>query len=110
MSDDELPALDHGQDGDELLQDIADYYADVGPLPAREHNYPRVVDEGGGVWRVRLDGGLRVDTFHGLARAVAKIPFAVRREGGSYRLLGTTIERDGFGWARIRIEEPTPDV
>lgn len=24
----ELPALDHGQDSDELLQDIADYYAD----------------------------------------------------------------------------------
>jgi hypothetical protein len=24
-----LPALDHGQDGDELLQDIANYYADV---------------------------------------------------------------------------------
>lgn len=23
----ELPALDHGQDSDELLQDIADYYA-----------------------------------------------------------------------------------
>lgn len=27
----ELPALDHGQDGDELLQDIADYYAESQP-------------------------------------------------------------------------------
>ena len=29
----ELPALDYGQDGDELLQDVADYYADSRACP-----------------------------------------------------------------------------
>lgn len=65
----------------------------------------RVVDEGGGVWRVRLDGGLRVDTFHGLARAANKIPPDVRRGGGKAYKLIEELTRDGHRWARIRVED-----
>lgn len=64
---------------------------------------PRVVDEGDGVWRVRLDGGLRVDTWAGLARAVNKIPFSVRRGGASCRLVAEFAE-SGHRWARIKVE------
>lgn len=67
---------------------------------------PHVIREDSNVWRVRLDGGLRVDTHHGLARAVSKIPFAERRRGGSYRLEGT-FSQNGQRWARIRREDTT---
>lgn len=68
---------------------------------------PRVIREDGRVWRVRLDGGLRVDTHFGLLRAVGKIPFEERRTGGSYRLV-TEFTEGGHRWARIRQEEPAP--
>ena len=44
-ADGELPALDHGQDGDELLADIAEYYQEQAtPAPAGVELVTREVD------------------------------------------------------------------
>lgn len=62
---------------------------------------PRVIEESSGTWLVRLDGGLRVDTHFGLARAVSKIPFEQRKQGGGYRLIDEFTARS-HRWARIK--------
>lgn len=62
---------------------------------------PTVVQESEDIWAVRLDGGLRVDTYFGFGRAVQKIPFDARRVGGSYGVIGT-FTAGGHRWARIR--------
>lgn len=68
--------------------------------PASEDG-PRVIEEPSGTWLVRLDGGLRVDTHFGLARAISKIPFEQRKQGGEYRLIDE-FTAGPHRWARIK--------
>jgi hypothetical protein len=53
-------------------------------------------------WLVPVPQTLRLDTFHGFARAVGKIPFSARRGGGARYKLECVEVRDGVRYARIK--------
>jgi hypothetical protein len=56
----------------------------------------------GNVWLVPVPETLRLDTFHGLARAVGKIPFDARRGGALSYQLECVEEHGGVRYARIK--------